>query len=237
MEKWVRQWEKYLGVAPRLTEFFGSSGGRELLEKVRQRQKRQVNFNPEVFAFILWFFVWPGEELKKFSKVKDLKEASHVFRKAKKIVEKLQGNAVFGNPEELQLLFQRLDDFHKVLSQIHRHVQGGGLFPVKIGKIPIHTKRPISSSKRHLVKRGVVFFLTGYFRKLRCERPDWEIIWDFLKEAGLVSGQPNPKGLASWWSNVRKREEKEGQTIVSFPENQKSFLILFEYHKEMAGKA
>ena len=237
MENWVRQWEEYLGVAPRLSEFFGSSGGRELLKKARQRQKRQVNFDPEVFAFILWFFVWPGEELKKFSKVKDLKEASHVFRKAKRIVEKLQGNAVFGNPEELQLLFQRLGNLHKVLSQIPKHLQGGGFFPVKIGKIPIHIKGPISSSKRHLGKRGVVYFLTGYFRKLRCEHPDWEIIWDFLKEAGLEKDHSDPKRLATWWSNVRKREGKEGPTLVSFPGNQESFLILFEYHKEVAWKA
>jgi hypothetical protein len=119
-------------------------------------------------------------------------------------------------------LIQKLEDCTKNLTIFSK-----GLYPVKIGKYPIWGTLP--QPRRQRTKRRVVFFLTGYFRYLNWPRPNWEIIWDFLNEAGVVNGQPNPKGLGSWWSNLLKRELKPDEPIKP---GQDAFIILFNEYKE-----
>jgi hypothetical protein len=84
-----------------------------------------------------------------------------------------------------------------------------------------------SHSKKDRGKRLVVFIIVGYFQHSAKVQPDWKIITDFLEVTGLTPESTSPKRIATWWSNIAKRES-HGDDLK---EHQKEWNELFEHVK------
>lgn len=198
MEMWIHQWEDYCGVSPRLSELFATEKGRRFLVLATAEREGREYIDPEIFAFLLIFVVWPEEELRKIPKKSDLKEILADVKRTRRNLKKLQ-NANFLRME------LSLDEMVKHLMVVENQVAEFLKNPkVLIGNAGFF-KMP-AKPNRDRAKRQIIFFLTGYFRYLGWAEPDWKIIEKFLTLVGLNKQRISPKSLASSWSNSRGRE-------------------------------
>ena len=91
---------------------------------------------------------------------------------------------------------------------------------------------PLPNTRRERAKRQVVFFLTGYFTSLGRTRAPWKLITEFLILAGLAGSRTKPKSIATWWSNLLKREVTPENPIEPF---QKDLILWFQQEKKLVA--
>lgn len=212
-----------MGVAPRLSTFFSEPEARALLREFKSCASTQGDV--EVLAFLLIFYVWPETAWKKRRpSPQTLKATARSLEQCSRRVATLIGTGLLGVPEAVQQTCDRLQQWATHLTE-----QARGWPMVSIGTISMGGTPP--AAKRHRAKRQVVFFLTHYFHTLGCPTPPWRIITRFLILAKLAPSTAPDQRIATWWSNVTRREHRTGgaEPLVPYQQDQ---LRLFEHFKD-----
>jgi hypothetical protein len=211
-----------MGVAPRLSHFFSSPEARTVLREFQSCASTQGDV--EVLAFLLIFYVWPETERKKRRpSPQTLKATARSLDQCRRRVATLVDTCLLGVPEAVQQTCDRLQQW-----ATHLTAEARGLPMVSIGTISMGATPP--AAKRHRAKRQVVFFLTHYFHTLGCPTPPWRIITQFLILAKLAPSTATDQRIATWWSNVTRREHRTERTVPLAPYQQDQ-LRLFEHFK------
>ena len=221
MDRWIERWETAMGVAPRLRNFFSSPEARTVLREFKSCADTKGDV--EVLAFLLIFFVWPETEWKRRPSHQTLRETARSLEQCRRRVATLVGTGLLGAPEAVTQTCDKLQQW-----AAHLNAQVGAMPMVRIGKILIGGTPP--APKRHRAKRQVVFFLTHYFHTLGGPTPPWRLITKFLVLAKLTPSTATDKHIATWWSNVIRREHRtEGsEPLAPYQEDQ---VTLFEHFK------
>lgn len=223
METWIKRWETAMGVAPHLSAFFSVPEARAVLREFKSCASTQGDV--EVLAFLLIFYVWPETAWKKRRpSPQTLKATARSLEQCSRRVATLIGTGLLGVPEAVQQTCDRLQQW-----ATHLTAQTRGWPMVSIGTISMGGTPP--AAKCHRAKRQVVFFLTHYFHTLGCAAPPWRIITRFLILAKLARSTETDQRIATWWSNVTRREHRTGgaEPLVPYQQDQ---LKLFEHFKD-----
>ena len=222
MDRWIERWETAMGIAPRLSTFFSSSEAHAVLREFESCANTKGDV--EVLAFLLIVYVWPETAWKRRPSSQTLKATARSLEQCRRRVATLIGTGLLGVPEAVQQTCDRLQQWATHLTE-----QARGWPMVSIGTLSIGGAPP--AAKRHRAKRQVVFFLTHYFHTLGCSTPPWRIITRFLILANLAPSTATDKHIATWWSNVLRREHRsEGaEPLVPYQQDQ---LKLFEHFKD-----
>jgi hypothetical protein len=222
MDTGIKRWETAMGVAPRLSSFFSSPEARAVLREFKSCANTEGDV--EVLAFLLIFYVWPETAWKRRPSPQRLKETARCLEQCSRRVATLIGTGLLGVPEAVQETCDRLQQW-----ATHLTAQARGWPMVSIGTLSMGGTPP--AAKRHRAKRQVVFFLTHYFHTLGCSAPPWRIITRFLILAKLAPSTATDKHIATWWSNVLRREHRTGgaEPFVPYQHDQ---LKLFEHFKD-----
>ena len=221
METWITRWEVACGVAPRLSRFFASPAARTLLREFQSCAK--ATGDVEVLAFLLIFSVWPEHASTNRPSPQMLKATARSLDQCRRRVAKLVNTGLLGVPEAAKQTCDRLEQW-----STHLTAEARGWPMVTMGRFAVGA-RP-TTGKRHRAKRQVVEFLTHYFATLACPAPPWRIITRFLMLANLAPSTATDKHLATWWSNVLRREHRTGD-VEALARYQADQLRLFEHLK------
>jgi hypothetical protein len=218
-DRWVKRWDTVMGVAPRLRTFFSSPEARRVLREFQSCANTEGDV--EVLAFLLIVYVWPEIEWKKKGpSPQRLKATARSLDQCRLRVAQLIGTGLLGSPEVVQQTCNQLQQW-----TTHLTAEARGWPMVSIGTFSIGGAPP--AAKRHRAKRQVVFFLTHYFHTLGCPTPPWRIITRFLILAKLARSTATDQRIATWWSNVTRREHRTGGAEPLAP-YQQAQLMLFE---------
>jgi hypothetical protein len=223
MDTWIERWETALGVAPRLRNFFSSPEARTFLREFKSCADTEGDV--EILAFLLIYYVWPEIEWKTRPSRQALRETARSLEQCSRRVATLVGTGLLGSSESVKQTCDRLQQW-----PTHLTAQASVMPMVRIGKMSMGRTPP--TAKRHRAKRQVVFFLTPYFYTLGCPAPPWRILTKFLILAHLAPATATDKHIATWWSNVIRREHRTGgsEPLVPYQEAQ---LMLFEHFKAL----
>lgn len=228
MDTWIERWDTAMGVAPRLSTFFSSPEARTVLREFESCAN--VKGDVEVLAFLLIFSVWPETEWKKRRpSPQTLKATARSLEQCRRQVAKLIGTGLLGLPEAVQRTCDQLQQW-----ATHLTAEARGWPMVSIGMFWIGGTPP--AAKRHRAKRQVVFFLTHYFHTLGCSAPPWRIITRFLILAKLAPSTATDQRIATWWSNLTRREDRRGG-VEPFAPYQEDQLRLFKHLKDQVWPA
>ena len=222
MDRWIERWETGIGVAPRLSTFFSSPEARTLLREFKSCANTEGDV--EVLAFLLIFYVWPETDRKTGQpSPQTLKATARCLEQCSRRVATLADTGLLGVPETVQQTCDQLQQW-----AIHLTLEARGWPMIPMGEFWIGAIPP--AAKRHRAKRQVVFFLTHYFHTLGCPTPPWRIITRFLILAKLAPSTTTDQRIATWWSNVTRREHRTEGTVPLAPYQQDQ-LRLFEHFK------
>ena len=222
METWVERWEKAWGVAPRLSHFFSSQEARTVLREFKSCANTEGDV--EVLAFLLIFSVWPEQAWKRRPSPQTLKKAARSFEECSRTIAKLANTGLLESPKVVQQIRDQLQQWATYLRGQER-----GLPMTPGGELWIGAAAP--AGKRHRAKRQVVFFLTYYFHTLGCPVTPWRIITQFLILAKLAPSTARDQRIATWWSNLVRREDRRGG-VEPFAPYQEDQLRLFKHLKD-----
>jgi hypothetical protein len=156
----------------------------------------------EVFAFLLIFFVLREQPRTRRPSPQMLKQTARSFKACSRGLARLADTGLLGSPGTVQHTRDQLEQW-----ATHLREQARGSPMVPIGKIWIGDS-PLAA-KRHRAKRRVVSFLTYYFHTLGCTVPPWRIITQFLIFANLAPSKTTDKDIATYWSNVIRRDDRK----------------------------
>lgn len=214
MEKWIERWETALGVAPRLSNFFSSREARTVLREFENCAETKGDV--EVLAFLLIFFVWPETEWKKKGpSLQTLTSTARSLEQCHRRLAALVRTGLLGEPEAVTQICDQLQGWALHLrGRAHETPETA----VMMGQSWMSGRPP--GAKRHRAKRQVVFFLTHYFHTLGCSVPPWHVITQFFILTNLAPATATDKHIATWWSNVIRREHRIGGTETLAPHQQ-----------------
>ena len=223
-DRWIEQWEKGIGVSPRLSTFFSSPESRTVIREFKSYANTEGDV--EVLAFLLILYVWPEKDRKTGRPSPQvLKATARCLEQCRRRITALEGSGLLGLPEAVQ---QTCDQLQQWATHLTLEARGWPIVPIGniwIGNIP-------PAAKRHRAKRQVISFLTSYFHGLGCAVPPWRMITRFLILAQLAPATAMDKHIATWWSNVTRREHRtEGaEPLLPYQDDQ---FKLFEHFKSL----
>ena len=223
-DRWIEQWEKGIGVSPRLSTFFSSPESRTVIREFKSYANTEGDV--EVLAFLLILYVWPEKDRKTGRPSPQvLKATARCLEQCRRRITALEGSGLLGLPEAVQ---QTCDQLQQWATHLTLEARGWPIVP--IGNICIGNIPP--AAKCHRAKRQVISFLTYYFQTLGCAAPPWRLITRFLVLANLAPATAGDKDVATWWSNVQRREQRRTGT-EPLASSQESPLLLFRHFKEL----
>jgi hypothetical protein len=223
-DRWIERWETGIGVAPRLSTFFSSPEARTLIRDFESCGHTMVDV--EVLAFLLIFTVWPEADGKtRRPSPQGLKETARCLEQCSRRIATLADTGLLGLPEAVQQTCDRLQQW-----ATHLTLEARGWPMVPMGEFWIGAIPP--PAKRHRAKRKVISFLTYYFHTIGCPAPPWHIITRFLILAKLAPATATDKHIATWWSNVTRREHRtEGaESLAPYQDDQFKMFAHFKSH-------
>ena len=217
MEKWIQQWEYSFGVAPRLSEFFSSPGGKDLLKEFVTKKEGRTDADPQILAFLLVFWIWPGIDLECMPSREEQKQEMKTVKKAVRSLRTSERSGLVTGSQEGSVTS---DELKGCVRNLEKQLQ----FPPSVLMGNLRFSGSFLNKKRESVRTYAVMILTGYFEYLNWPKPPWKIITKFLVLTGLVKKNSSSKHIASWWSKTKGGSNDHRGTIDV---HQESWVKLF----------
>jgi hypothetical protein len=221
-DRWIERWETKWGLAPRLSDFFSTPDARTVLRELGSCAG--MKGDAEVLAFILIFYVWPEQGRTRRPSPRTLKHMARSLKLCSRHLATLAGTGLLGVPDTVQ---QTCDQLRQWAAHLTLEARGWPMTP--IGQLWIGTLPP--AAKRHRAKRQTISFLTYYFKTLGRPAPPWQLITRFLILTKLIPSTARHNSIATWWSNVQRREHRSARATPLAP-FQESQLVLFQDFKD-----
>jgi hypothetical protein len=223
-DRWIERWETGIGVAPRLSTFFSSPEAQMVLREFKSYGNTKGDV--EVLGFLLIFYVWPETDRKTGRPPPQVLNATaRCLEQCRRRIMALDGTGLLEGPEAVQRTCDQLQQW-----ATHLTLKARGWPMIPMGRFWIGTIPP--AAKRHRAKRQVISFLTAYFHALGCAVPPWRMITQFLILTTLAPPTGTEKHIATWWSNVTRREYRTAgaEPLAPYQDDQFKMVEHFKNH-------